>query len=408
MPSTVDVAIVGAGAAGIAAARAVRAAGASYVVLEAAARLGGRALTDHSLGFPLDLGCTWLHSADRNPLADGDPAQYDRDRQAARLFLDDQARWANAAEQSQHAAYITACEAATARVAARGEDPPVATVIPDDPLYRRHFEWWCGAYTSVPPQDLSALDWCRYLDTHQNWTVPDGFGQHIIRRANGLNIRRETPVLAIDRRGPRLRLTTPAGIVEAARVIVTAGTEALKRIRFLPALPFNTEAAIHRLPLGRANKVVMRFDRLDPDWLPARSGLLSVRFGRFGRPVAESFVEASIARALEPEGEAAQIAFVLAQLEAMYGSAIRQRLTGARASLWGQTPWIWGAYSAMTPGGGDPRADLAEPVDQRLFFAGEAIHPIFCTAAHGAWESGQRAAGEATASLPGPAGWGSL
>jgi monoamine oxidase len=400
MPSTVDVAIVGAGAAGIAAARAVQAAGVSYVVVEAAARLGGRALTDHSLGFPLDMGCTWLHSADRNPLADGDPAQYQCDRESSRLFLDDQARWASAAEQSQHAAYIAACEGAIESAAACGEDPPVAAAIPDDPTYRRHFDWWCGAYTSVPPAELSAQDWCRYLDTHQNWTVPDGFGQHIIRRAIGLNIRRETPVLSIDRRGPCVRLTTPAGVIEATKVIITAGIEAVKRIRFLPALPQKTEAAIHRLPLGRANKVVMRFDRLQPDWRPARSGLLSVQFGRFGRPIAESFVEAAVARTLEPEGEAAQIAFVLDQLVAMYGSAIRPRMAAARASLWGQTPWIWGAYSAMTPGGGDPRADLAEPVDQRLFFAGEAVHPIFCTAAHGAWESGQRAAGAAIAGLP--------
>jgi len=100
-----------------------------------------------------------------------------------------------------------------------------------------------------------------------------------------------------------------------------------------------------------------------------------------------------------PEGEEAESGCVLAGVGAMHGSAMRQRRTGGRASLWGQTPWIWGASSALAPGGCDPRADLAEPIAQRLFFAGEAIHPIFCTAAHGAWESGQRAAAEAIAAL---------
>ncbi len=399
MSSSVDVAVVGAGAAGIAAARSLQAAGISHIVLEAAGRIGGRALTDHSLGYPVDLGCTWLHSADRNPLADGDPAQYDCDRAPPRLFLDDDARWATDPEQALHADYIAACEAAIEAAAAQGKDPSVADIVPANPRFRRHFDWWCGAYTSVPPQELSSQDWCRYVDTRRNWTVLGGFGTHIIQRARGLPIRRETPVLAIDRRGKAVRLVTPAGNLEAKAVILTAGTEALKRIRFLPALPSTTQAAIHRLPLGRANKVALRFDRVDPEWGPGRSALLSVRFGRFGRPLAESFVEASIARALEPEGERGQAAFVVDQLCSMYGNHLRSRVQAARASRWGNTPWIWGAYSAMTPGGGDARADLARPVEDRLFFAGEATHPTFCTAAHGAWLSGERAAAEAMRAL---------
>lgn len=399
MISSVDIAVVGAGPAGIAAARALRTAGASFVVLEAAARPGGRALTDHSLGYPLDLGCTWLHSADRNPLADGPPEQYGREVRRSHLYLDEAGRWATEAEDAAHAAYIRRCEAAIGAVAARGEDLPVATVVPDDPQWRRHFEWWCGAYTSVSSAELGTLDWARYVDTDHNWTVPYGFGADIVRRAAGLPIRRQTPVLSVDRSGPRVRLLTAAGILEAQAVILTAGTEALKRMRFTPALPEETEAAIHRLPLGRANKVLARFDRVDPDWPSGRSGMLSVSVGRFGRPVMESFLEMAVVRELEPEGERAQIAFAIEQYAAMFGSAIRQRVKAARASTWGTTPWIWGAYSAMTPGGGDPRADLARPVDDRLFFAGEATHPTFFTAAHGAWLSGERAAAEALKAL---------
>lgn len=399
MISSVDIAVVGAGPAGIAAARALRTAGASFVVLEAAARPGGRALTDHSLGYPLDLGCTWLHSADRNPLADGPPEQYGHETRRAHLYRDEAGRWATDAEDAAHAAYIEHCEATVRAVGARGEDPPVADIVPDDPEWRRHFEWWVGAYTSVGSEELGALDWGRYLDTDENWNVPHGFGADIVRRAAGLPIRRQTPVLAVDGRGPRVRLLTPAGVLEARAVILTAGTEALKRIRFTPALPQATEAAIHRLPLGRANKVLLRLDRIDPDWPSGRSSVLSVSVGRFGRPIVECFLGAGMARELEPRGEQAQTAFVIEQCEAMFGSGVGARVRAACASTWGTTPWIWGAYSAMTPGGGDPRADLARPVDDRLFFAGEATHPTFFTAAHGAWLSGERAAAEALKAL---------
>lgn len=399
MTSHVDVAVVGAGAAGIAAGRALAAAGLRYVVVEAAGRLGGRALTDYSLGYPVDLGCTWLHSADENVLADAPPESFGRDPADTRLFLDDEKRWASPEEQAACRAYLERCEDRLIALGQRGEDPPSTVVSDDASPYRRHFEWWCGAYTSVPPEEVGALDWERYRDTDQNWTVPGGFGQWIVKRAAGLAIRRETPVLSVDFSGPDVALQTPSGTLPAAKVVLTASTAALRRIRFSPSLPLVKQEALARLPLGRANKVAIRFDALDPEWWNARSAVLSVRLGRYGRPVAEVFIDAITARALEPAGEAGQIASVIDQFAAMYGNAIRGRVKAARASVWGTTPWVWGAYAAMTPGGGDPRAELAAPVANRLFFAGEATHPYFFSAAHGAWESGERAAREAILAL---------
>lgn len=399
MTSHVDVAVIGAGAAGIAAGQALAAAGTNYVVLEASGRLGGRALTDYSLGYPVDLGCTWLHSADQNVLADAPPEAFGRDAGRSAIYLDDQQRWATAAEEAECRAYLDACEARLLAAGKRGEDPPASFVYDQASPYRRHFEWWCGAYTSVPAAEVGALDWYRYRDTETNWTVPAGYGHWITRRAAGLTVRRECPVLSVDFAGRDVRLSTPAGIVRAKAVVLTASTNALSRIRFAPGLPSAKQEALARLPLGHVNKVAVRFDALDPDWPSARSAVLSARIGRYGRPIAEVFVDATMARTLEPLGEAAQIDFVLGQFADMYGSGVRDRVKAARASSWGTAPWIWGGYAAMTPGGGDPRAVLAEPVADRLFFAGEATHPHFFSTAHGAWESGQRAAGEAMRAL---------
>ena len=400
MTSHVDVAIVGAGAAGIAAGQAVRAAGVSYVVLEASGRIGGRALTDYSLDYPADLGCTWLHSADENILADGPEALYGKNQRVdERLYLEHAGHWASAEEQAEADAYVDAMEDKIAAAGNAGEDTPVAALLEDSP-YKPLFEWWCGAYTGVPTDEIGALDWARYRETHQNWTVRGGMGTMIAGRAEGLAVRRETPVLTIDHRPANgVRLTTPAGVLTASAVIITTSTTALSRIVFLPSLPDAKEAALERLPLGLANKAIFRFDALDPEWGHAWSERISAGFGRFGAPIAELYIEASVMRALEPAKEPDILAFAADRLADMFGNGIKARIKGARASTWGTTPWIWGAYSAMTPGGGDPRAALAEPIDGRLFFAGEATHSHFFSAAHGAWESGQRAAAEALRAL---------
>lgn len=399
MTSDVDVAVIGAGAAGIAAGRSLAAAGINYVMLEASGRLGGRALTDCSLGYPVDLGCTWLHSADQNVLADAPLEYFGRDTVRSAIYLDDQQRWATAAEDADCRAYLDACETRLLAAGERGEDPPASIIDDQASPYRRHFEWWCGAYTSVPAAEVGALDWYRYRDTETNWTVPTGYGHWIVRRSAGLIVRRECPALAVDFSGRWVRLQTPAGIVRAEAAILTGSTNALGRIRFTPGLPVAKREALARLPLGHVNKVALRFDALDPDWPNARSAVLSARIGRYSRPIAEVFIDATTARTLEPLGVAAQIDFVLGQFASMYGSSSVRRVTAARASSWGTAPWIWGGYAAMTPGGGDPRAVLAEPVADRLFFAGEAIHPYFFSTAHGAWESGERAAAEAIRAL---------
>ena len=397
MCAHVDVAVIGAGAAGIAAGRALAAAGVSYIVLEAAGRLGGRALTDRSLGYPVDLGCTWLHSADQNVLAGGPRARFGQDTGRSAIFLDDQDRWASAAEEAECRAYLDECEARLLAAGGRGEDPPSSIVFDQPSPYQRHFAWWCGAYTSVPPAEVGALDWYRYRDTGANWTVRTGYGHRIVQRAAGLAVRRECPVLSVDFSGPGVSLATPAGQLRAKAAVLTVSTAALRRIGFAPSLPVAKQEAIARLPLGHVNKVALRFDRLDPDWRNARSAALSAQIGRYDHPIAEVFLDAGTARSLEPLGEAAQIDFVLSQFARMYGAGVRRRVRAARASSWGMTPWIWGGYSAMTPGGGDPRSVLAAPVAGRLFFAGEATHPHFFSTAHGAWESGARAAAESVA-----------
>jgi len=91
--------------------------------------------------------------------------------------------------------------------------------------------------------------------------------------------------------------------------------------------------------------------------------------------------------------------FAAGELTRLLGSEIRKRMAPLASTAWQRDPWARGSYSYALPGHADDRAVLAAPVDDRLFFAGEACSPNFFSTAHGAWLSGIAAAEAALASL---------
>jgi monoamine oxidase len=96
---------------------------------------------------------------------------------------------------------------------------------------------------------------------------------------------------------------------------------------------------------------------------------------------------------------AAMTGFATEELVGLFGSAIRHRLSPLAGSFWRADPFARGSYSYALPGHADDRARLAAPVDDRLFFAGEATSPNFFSTAHGAYETGIAAAKAVLASL---------
>jgi monoamine oxidase len=118
-----------------------------------------------------------------------------------------------------------------------------------------------------------------------------------------------------------------------------------------------------------------------------------------GRPIIEAFFGGAHARALEAEGPGAAAAFAIDELVGIYGAGLRRRVTVLAQTAWATDPWARGSYSHALPGRARDRAVLAAPVDGRLFFAGEACSPHAFSTAHGAWETGERAAQEVLAAL---------
>jgi monoamine oxidase len=217
----------------------------------------------------------------------------------------------------------------------------------------------------------------------------------------------DCPVTRIDHAASPIALTTPRGTLTASAVIVTVPTSILatERLVFDPALPRVTDAA-GGLPLGLADKAFLHVAR--PEALPVeghlfghtdRSQTASYHLRPFGRPYIEVYVGGRHAHALEAEGTSALTDFALDELRGLLGSDLAGGLTPIARTAWARDRFALGAYSHALPGHAAARAVLAAPHENRLFFAGEATHATFFSTAHGAWETGVRAAREAAAAL---------
>jgi monoamine oxidase len=410
LPSEVDVAVIGAGAAGIGAARHLRAAGTvSTVVLEARDRVGGRVHTIAPAGFPLDRGAEWLHSADRNPLS---PI-------AQRLGFSVHRRppeWTTRLRRSGETkeaedAWIALREAqrlTRRRAAKEAEDGPLAMVLEPGGRWNELLEATSSWANGAELDRVSVKDYVRYEDSGTNWRLREGYGRLFETLAEGLSVARETAVARVDHFGSAIRLETARGTVTARNVIVTVPTSIIagELIRFDPPLPDKLAAAAG-LPLGVDDKLFIalenRLPGVEHDTYLVGSTTsretMSYQVRPLDRPAIYCFFGGRFAAALEREGQAAMFSFAAGELARLLGNDIRKRMAPLASTAWLQDPWARGSYSFALPGHADDRAVLAAPVDNRLFFAGEACSPNFFSTAHGAWLSGIVAAKAALANL---------
>ena len=204
-----------------------------------------------------------------------------------------------------------------------------------------------------------------------------------------------------------MRIETSQGTLTASKVIVTVPTNLIaeQAIRFHPALPAKVDAA-RGLPLGLADKVMLALD--EPEALPKdgnlrgatmRTAMGTYHLRPFGQPCIEGFFGGRFARQLEDAGEGALAAQSIDEIAGFLGNDFRRKLKPLAESRWAHDPFARGSYSHALPGHAGARAVLAAPVDGRLFFAGEATSPNFFSTAHGARDSGERAAREVIGSL---------
>jgi monoamine oxidase len=416
MQNQFDVVVVGAGVAGLAAARRLRELGRTVQVVEAAGRVGGRAFTDrHTFSVPFDLGCAWLHQADRNPLtpiARRLQLHLHDHEQAAQHFWDDGASLppeaASAVDAARHALEQQMEEAGS-------PDRSLGSLLDPASGWAEQvaLRWIAELDAGGDADDLSVQGIVDQGSEFPNWLVEEGMGRIVESLAEGLDVALNQPVTRIEQLPRGVKVSTPGGDIRASHCVVTVSTGVLRSeaIRFVPGLANAMLAALDVLPMGHFNKVVLEFDGPLPgfapgDWLtegrtfqPGKA--LTFVVNPFGSHLVVALAGGAYGRQLStlPLRDATEE--VLARLRKCLGSLHGLRLSHSLNTDWSVNPLFHGGYAYLRTGGGEARKTLATAGSERIHFAGEATADELAQTCGGAYLTGLRVAQEID-DLPGP------
>jgi monoamine oxidase len=377
-----DVVVIGAGAAGIAAAMDLTAAGLRVAIVEARDRPGGRAHTRRVAGQPYDAGAAYVHYGQSNPwiaLARHLGVELPRHRGWGGGVLFRQGRRLGAAE-------VRALKEARGELWEKleqplpeAEDRSLAQLVEGaNPELRIAAQRFGQQAIGEDPERIGLFD----LSTQWNGddrVVPIGYGTLVAMAAASLPIRYGVAATLVDWSGPGIRVETSAGTLAASEAIVTVPLGVLRAggIAFRPALPGPTAGAIEALTMGALTKVAIaldgeRFGLASPSDMADAEGPFVFELFPFDRNLVIATIGGTPARDLAALGEAGAVAEAVDRLAAMVGGELRRHVVAGQLSSWWLDPYSWGSYSVAGPGQHAARHRLSQPVAERLTFAGEA------------------------------------
>ena len=400
----VDVAIIGAGAAGIAAARRVAAAKRSFRLIEAGDRIGGRCVTDTAaFGVSFDLGAHWIRTPDANPLARLAPAGFDVYPAPRGLSMRVGPRDARAGELESFLAGLVRARRAFDDAGRARIDIAAARALPRDlGAAQDAIEFVAGPLACGKDlSEMSVVDLGRAVGRDGDAFCRQGYGALLAALGAGLDVQLANPVDAIAwGRGPSVN--SQRGTLIARAVILTVSTKVLAsdKIEFFPPLPRRQRNAVEKLTLGSYDHIALEMPdnplRLLKDDLvfeqahDKRTAALLANVSGTSLHLVE--VAGSFGRELAAQGEGAMIDFARTWLGSLFGAGVKDKIKRAHVTRWNEHPFVLGAMSAAAVGGADARKVLMEPLGGRVWFAGEAVHETKWGTVEGAWESGERAA----------------
>src|SRR6188472_125393 len=386
LPREADIVVIGAGAAGIAAARRIMVANRKVIVVEAASQIGGRCQTDAStFDVPLDRGARWMHNPDTNPMiklarAAGLEITTAPSGQKIRIGR----RNARPGETEEFLAALVRTNRAIDE-ASRRFDVSCASVLPKD------LGDWAGAaefvlgasFSGKDLKDLSVVDKVRAQDRNTAIACRQGLGTLITKLGEQVPLALSTPANRISWGSRDVTVETPSGKIAARAAVITMSSNVLAagNIKFTPDIPKRTLEAAGRLTLGSYDRIALqmpgnplglsRDDVVIEQSNSTRTALMYANMG--GSSLCTIDVAGSFGRDLSAQGERAMVAFATEWLTKLFGSDAANAVKKSSATRWDAAPFALGAMSAAGPGGQASRKILTEPIGC-MYLAGEATH----------------------------------
>jgi len=394
-----DVIIVGAGAAGIAAARRLAAAGRRYLVIEATDHVGGRCITDTaSFGVPFDRGAHWIYLPDSNPLIKVAPRRSDIYPALLSQKVRIGRRYAREGELEDFLSSQVRAMRAIGE-AARKADISCGQAVPGDlGEWRATVEFVLGPYNcGTDLAHVSSFDFAKAAERRSAAFCKPGLGALLAALAQGLAIQLSTPAVSIEsRRG--VTVEAAGGTISASAAIVTVPTNVIASgaFKFDP----DRRDLFARLPLGSYDRIALELLGnplgLENDDLifekSSNSHTAAILANVGGTPLCFVDVAGAFGHDLSAQGETAMIEFAVEWLGGLYGTEIKRAIGRKQATRWNAAPYALGAWSAALPGAQSARRLLMDRIADDVWYAGEAAHETLWGTVGGAWESGERAA----------------
>ena len=413
MSTQTDVLIVGAGAAGLAAAKELGRQGISFVVVEASHRIGGRAYSEEiAPDVWFDLGCAYLvvgpdpetHIDESNPFVDFGISQgLDVEEYLYKSRYVHNGGLLDDTEMKERDRFYKDCEEAIRRSAERGDDCAISDLIDLDSPYATPYIDMMAVTAPKDIDEASAADFFYGIEEFVNFNTRRGYGNLVAQWGSDVDVSLNTKVESIDWAGKEVCVKTNKGSIRARCLISTVsnGILAAQHIHFEPRLPDWKIEAIQGLPMGAENKIGVHFTKevFSPEdsgyyqvWSDDAPGAY-VDVNLVSTNVVTVFIGGRFSMWMEQQGPQAARDFALDRIADIFGNDIRQSAGRCIATAWCTDPWTLGSYASANPGQFHQRKALPLAIDDKLFFAGEATARANGTC-HGAYWSGVRAARE--------------
>ncbi|MGL4727742.1 MAG: flavin monoamine oxidase family protein [Bosea sp. (in: a-proteobacteria)] len=402
----VDVVVIGAGAAGLAAGRELQRRGLQFVIVEADARVGGRMMTNDSLGVPFEAGANFIHFRRTNPLtrlgvAAGLGLRPTGDLFAGAIVSNRGERLGDKGLQARSAAFEVISGLHDAAMSGRdiSMSDAAAGQTANVQLYTQIYAQMA---TGENPERISVHDLHQLADG-DDYRIQEGHSALARFMARDMPIRLGVRVQAIDWSGGGVIVTTDQGAIRARAAILTVSIALLQqaRIQMTPGLPLSHLRALDGFSMGSLSKIAFRV--VDGETFGFRPHQFLIETGEpsravtfealpFGRPVITGNFGGDYARDLAKAGEAAAIEEFRDRLALIAGSQFKNKIERAVFASWVNAPFVHGGYAVVKPGMTGARQALARPIGRHVWICGEATAGVHAMTTGGAFIAGRAAA----------------